>query len=129
MTSEKLLIRHPLNNGLHLELWDLSRPVAGDRWQAVVQARVLVPVTAATLPVELFPKIEEVTAALGRELVFSQQEVRNFIAAEEVAGLLKEMTGRLMSSLSPYLGHPDFAAGFIRKTFAAHLEKQRWCKS
>ncbi len=129
MKSEKLLSRHPLNNGLDLELWDLSHPVAGDRWQVVMEARVLVPLTAATLPPEFLPQIDQVTAALGREIVFFQQEVRNFITASEVAGLLKEMTSRFLSSLTTYLGHPDFAAGFIRKTFAAYQEKPRWFKS
>lgn len=129
MISEKLISRHPLKNGLILELWDLSRPVAGDRCQVVFEARVPVPITEATLPPEMLPKIDQVTAALGRAIVFSQQEVRNFIAADEVDGLLKEMAARFLSTIATYLDRPGFAPGFIRKTFAAHQEKPRWCKN
>lgn len=129
MNSEKLLSRHPLNNGLDLEFWDLSRPVAGDRWQVVMEARIRIPINEATLPAELRPRIDVVTKALGREMVFSRQEVRNFIAADEVAGLLKEMTARFLSTVATYLDRPGFAPGFIRKTFAAHQEKPRWYKS
>ncbi len=50
MNSEKLQSRHALANGLFLEFWALSRPVAGDRCQVVVEVRVAVPVTAGLLP-------------------------------------------------------------------------------
>jgi hypothetical protein len=128
MVSEKLISRHALANGLTLELWDLSGPVAGDRWQVVMEARMPIPITAANLPPELRPRIDEVIIALGREIAFSQQKVRNFIAAAEVAGLLKEMATRFLASVATYLGSPDFAPKYIHKTFAAHQEKQRWHK-
>ena len=31
MNPARLMVRHPLKNGLTLEFWDHSRPVAGDR--------------------------------------------------------------------------------------------------
>jgi hypothetical protein len=126
MSPEKLLSRHFLDNGFCLEFWDLSRPVAGDRWQVVLEARVAVPITAATLPPDLRPRQAQVTAALGREILFSQKEVRNFMAAGEVGDLLKEMEARLLSALSAYLVHPDFAGRLIRKKFTEYQEKQRW---
>jgi hypothetical protein len=56
MDSGKLLSRHALDNGLTLEHWDRSRPVAGDRWHVVLEASISISVTAATLPPELRPK-------------------------------------------------------------------------
>jgi hypothetical protein len=115
MTTGKLRLRHPLNNGLTLEVWDLSRPVAGDRWQVVLEARITVPVSPA-----------EVAAALGEQLVYSRRDARNFIDARQVAAVLQEMENRLLELAPGYLGHPDFAQGFIAKEFAAYQEKRRY---
>jgi hypothetical protein len=62
-------------------------------------------------------------------VVFSQKEVRNFIAAGEVKALLKEMEARLLSSYPAYLGTPDFAARFIRKKYGEYQERQPFYKS
>jgi len=118
MNPEKLLSRHPLKNGLALEFWDLSRPMLGDRWQVVVEARVAIPVSGDTLPAELRPQLSQVISALGQEVVFVKQEVRNFVDTGEMAGLLKLIEEHLLASLKAYLGHPEFAARFIRKKFA-----------
>jgi len=124
MDLEKLLSRHALNNGLVLEFWDLSRPVAGDRWQVVVEARVPLAVAADTLPPDLGPHLNQVIAVLGKNLVFTKQEVRNFIAVGQVADLLKRIEAQLLASLRGYLGHPEFAARLIRKRWAERQEKQ-----
>ena len=117
MNPEKLLSQHSLRNGLLLEFWDLSKALAGDRWQVVVEARVAIAVTADTLPAELRAQVGQVIAALGQEVVFTKQEVRIFVAAGEVADILKLIEGQLLTSLRGYLGHPDFAPRFIRKKY------------
>ena len=81
MKPEKMLSRHSLANGLTLELWDHSRPVAGDRWFVCLAARIAIPVRAEALPPELQAHAARVSAALGEELIFSRREERNFIAA------------------------------------------------
>jgi hypothetical protein len=126
MNPEKLLSQHSLRNGLSLEFWDLSRPLAGDRWQVVVEARVAVAVTADTLPPDLLAQGGQVTAALGQEVVFTKQEVRNFVAAAAVADILKLIQEQLLTSLRGYLGHPDFAARFIRKKYADQQREKGW---
>ena len=50
MTTEKLLSRHPLDNGLTIEFWDLSRPMIGDRWIITLELRITIPINAANLP-------------------------------------------------------------------------------
>jgi hypothetical protein len=118
MNSAELISRHTLKNGLVLEFWDLSRPVAGDRWQVVVEARVRVAVTANNLPPDLRPQSAQIISVLGEEAVFTKQEIRHFVPGGEVAALLAAIEDQLFSSLSAYLGHPDFADRFIRKKFA-----------
>jgi hypothetical protein len=126
MTPVKLLSRQSLSNGLFLEFWDLSRPLAGDRWQVVVEVRVPVPVTAAILPPDLQPQMAQIIAVLGEEPVFAKQEVRQFVAQGEVAALMVDLQAQLHSSLAAYLAHPEFSARFIRKKYADIQEQKRW---
>lgn len=126
MNPVKLLARHDLKNGLVLEFRDLSRPLAGDRWQVVVEARVAVAVTEENLLEDLRPQLAKIIADLGEEMVFTKQEVRNFVAAGEVPALLAEVQEQLLSSLAGYLGHPEFAPRFIRKKYADYQGIQRY---
>ncbi len=128
MNPEKLLSRHALANGLFLEFWDRSRPVAGDRWQVVVEVRTPVAVIADSLPPDLRPQLDRVISVLGENVVYSKQEVRNFVPAAEMPAILKLIEEQLLSSLRGYLGHPDFAARYIRKRYAEHQERHRGYK-
>ncbi len=129
MDTEKLISSHLLVNGLVLEFWDCSRRLAGDRWQVVLEVRVSIPITAANLPPDLRPRLTEVGAALGAKVVFSKQEVRNFIDAGRMPGLLQEIEAGMRRSLSGYLGHPDFAARFLGKQYRAYQEQQSLYKT
>jgi hypothetical protein len=124
--SGRLIGRHSLHNGLNLELWDHSRPIAGDRWFVVVEARINVPVRADTLPPELKAQVGDVIAALGEAISFSQRDERNFIAASEAPILLKDMQERLLTMAPAYFGHANFAAGVIRRKWAAQQDLQGW---
>jgi hypothetical protein len=123
--SPRLIARHPLDNGLTLEFWDHSRPVAGDRRYVLLETRITIPVRADTLPPELKPLATQVLGALGQEIIFSQQEARNFIAASEAPAILQDMQDRILALAPGYFGHADFAARFIRRTYAAYQVRQR----
>jgi hypothetical protein len=118
----RLLDRHPLLSGLTLELWDHSRPVAGDRWWVCLEIRIAIPVGAGTLPPELQARAAQVVEALGEEIIFSQREARNFIAASEAPALLQDMQDRILALAPAYFGHANFPGGFIRKKF---IERQK----
>lgn len=118
--------RHPLNNGLILEFWDHSRPIAGDRWFVLLEVRIAIPILADTLPLELRGQVDQVKEALGDEIIFSHKNERNFIDATEAPNILKEMQDRFLEKAPGYFGHPDFAARFIRGKFAEKQELQRW---
>ena len=126
MTTEKLLSRHPLENGLILEFWDLSRPMIGDRWIVTLEARLIIPVSAATLPADLRAQEADIVRALGAEIVHSQRDERNFVDSKEMAANLQEVETRLRALAASYCGHPEFAGRFIRKRFAEFLDKQGW---
>lgn len=127
--TESLLLSRLLPNGLTLEFFDLSRPMAGDRWQVILEVRLPIAVSAATLPPDLADRSEEVIGALGPKIVFAQREVHYFIDAKEVPALLQEIQTRLWEGLKDYLGHPNFIGHCLRKKFAGqprgnHLRKQ-----
>jgi len=126
MMTERLLVRQTLRNGLTLELYDRSRPMAGDRWQVLLEVRLAIPVTPATLPPDLADRGQEVMAALGPEIFFTQEDVRHFIDAREVPELLQEMQARLLEGLQGYLGRPDFPGRYLRQKFVEYQERQRW---
>ena len=115
MNSPRLLARHPLDNGLTLEFWDLSRPLVGDRRFVCLVAQIAIPVRAETLPPELKAQAAQIVAALGEEIIFSQRQERNFIAASAAPALLQDMQDRILALAPGYFGHADFAARFIRK--------------
>jgi hypothetical protein len=123
MSAGTLLSRHPLANGVVLELWNRSRPVAGDRWLVSLEARIAVPVEPGALPADLQPHAAEVKEALGDEIIFSQTDDRNFIAAGDVPEILQDMQDRILALAPGYFGHPDFAARFIRRRWRQHLER------
>ncbi|MBM4284742.1 MAG: hypothetical protein FJ128_05780 [Deltaproteobacteria bacterium] len=120
------LSTHLLDNGLTLEFWDHSRVTAGDRWLAVLEMRLAIPLTPEALPEALRPRAAEVVRALGLEAVFTRREERHFIPAHELAETLKEMESRLLATSRPYLGHPDFAPRFIARKWQEHQEKRQW---
>ena len=126
MNCPRLLDRHLLANGLTLEFWDHSRPLVGDRWFVSLEARIAMPVRAETLPPELKAQAALVVGALGEEIIFSQQEARNFIAASVAPGLLQDMQDRILALAPGYFGRADFTARFIRKKFAEQQELQQW---
>jgi hypothetical protein len=87
---------------------------------------IAIPVRAETLPPELKAQAAQVVEALGEEIIFSQRQERNFIAASEAPALLQTMQDRILALAPGYFGHADFAARFIRKKCAEQQELQRW---
>lgn len=126
MNSPQLLGRHTLDNGLVLEFWDHSRPLVGDRRFVSLEARIGIPIRAETLPPEFRAQTAQVVADLGEEIVFSQRQERNFIAASEAPALLQDMQDRILALAPGYFGHGDFATRFIRKKIAELQKLQQW---
>jgi hypothetical protein len=124
MNSPRLLYRHTLDNGLTLEFWDHSRPLVGDLTLVCLLARIAIPVRAETLPPELKPRAAQVVEALGEEIIFTQKQERNLIAASLAPGVLKDMQDRMLALASGYFGHAEFAARYIRKKCAERPEFQ-----
>ena len=115
-----------LPNGLILELWDKSRPIAGDRWLISLLAKVEVPV----LP-EYFSTLEnseqaysDLLAAYGDPLIFTQEKNRHFVDEKETKDVLAGICQRFKDNLLSYLGNPRFASLYVMKKYGDLQDRQ-----
>jgi hypothetical protein len=124
---EKTLIETiTLPNGLTLELWDKSKPMAGDRWLISLLAKVEVPV----LP-EYFSTLDngeqayrDLLAAYGDPLVFTQEKTRHFVDEKDTKDVLARLCQRFKDNLLSYLGNPRFASLFVMKKYGDLQDRQ-----
>jgi len=115
-----------LPNGLILELWDKSRPMAGDRWLISLLAKIEVPV----LP-EYFSTLDngeqayrDLLAAYGDPLVFTQEKTRHFVDEKDTKNMLAELCQRFKDNLLSYLGNPRFASLYVMKKYGDLQDRQ-----
>ena len=115
-----------LPNGLLLELWDQSRPMAGDRWLISLLAKVEVPVLA-----EHFSTLDngeqacrELLAAYGDPLVFTQEKTRHFVDEKDTKDVLAGLCQRFKDNLLSYLGNPRFASLYVMKKYGDLQDRQ-----
>ena len=101
--------RHLLN-GLTLEFWDYSRPLAGDRWFVLLEVRIAIPFgsTPCRRSCEGKPSGR---GRWGDEIIFSQKNERNFIATVEAPEILKDMQASFWTWRPVILGIPILPPG------------------
>jgi hypothetical protein len=123
---KKLIETITLPNGLILELWDKSRPMAGDRWLISLLAKVEVPV----LP-EYFSTMNnseqayrDLLDAYGDPLVFTQEKTRHFVDENNLKKVLAELCQRFKDNLLFYLGNPRFASLYVLKKYGDLQDRQ-----
>ena len=117
---EELLIKKmELKNGLTLEFIDVSRKVAGDRYQVVLKTRVTVPVDEKWFPENdpARPGLAEIVKKVGPEVAFEQKKERNFVDEREKTAVLKDITAVAEDYGVRYIGHPDFPRKLILKKY------------
>ena len=126
--SEKLIEKITLPNGLILEIWDKSHLMAGDRWLVSLLAKVEVTV----LP-EYFSTLDDgkqayqdLVAAHGNSLVFTQEKVGLFVDEKETEDVLTRLCKRIKDNLIAYLGNPKFASLYVLKKYGDLRDRQDW---
>jgi len=123
---KKLIEKISLPNGLILELWDNSRPIAGDRWLISLLAKVEVPV----LP-EYFSNLDngeqayrDLLAAYGDPVIFTQEKTRHFVDEKDTKDVLAGLCKRFKDNLLSYLGNPRFALLYVMKKYGDLQDRQ-----
>jgi hypothetical protein len=112
---EKLFETITLENSLDLEIWDLSRVIAGDRWLVSLEARLNVPVEIEHL--ETLPDKEKIFAILkdtfGREISYRYKQEKFFVDKNQKRDVFQKNLERLKESVLQYLSLPDFAGKLV----------------
>jgi len=121
--DEILIKKIDLNNGLTLEFIDVSRKVAGDRYQVMLKTRVVVPVEAKWFPEKdpAQPGLADIIKTVGPAVEFEQKKERNFVDEKEKSAVLKDILTVAEDFGTRYIGHPDFPKKLILKKY--HDEK------
>jgi len=125
-----LLRRIDLESGLELEIYDVSRKLAGDRWYVGFIARIEIPIPFlaghADSPEVDIEKIKDV---LGETVRFEQKRDRHFIHEKEKDALLKNLMDDFLATTLPYLSKKDFAQKYALKAYKKKLGKALWYKT
>jgi hypothetical protein len=127
--EEKLVDIISLENGLTLEFYDASRPVAGDRWQvsmvAVIEVGVKPEYFKGQNSADGF--LNDIRAAMGENTTYRYQKVRNFIAATEKDAVFRGLKQRFLETNLKYLSSPEFPRKLILKKYQeTHGRSLRW---
>ena len=117
--DEILIKKIDLNNGLTLEFIDVSRKVAGDRYQVTLKTRVAVPVEEKWFPEDDPARLElaGIIKKVGSAVEFEQKKERNFVDEKEKLAVLKDMITVAEDFGVRYIGHPDFPRKLILKKY------------
>ncbi len=121
--KDKLIDKIKLENGLTLELYDRSRPVAGDRWLVSFVARIDVEVRAEYFQGEHSPGIsfDVIRAAVANKVAYRHEKTRNFIAETKKDEVFDGLKERFLAASLAYLSNPDFP----RKLILMQYQKAR----
>ena len=122
----RLLDEIRLDNGLVLFIYDQSRCVAGDRWRAQLLMHLPILIKESHFencedPGEAYRSFR---LAVGEEIHFRQERVRNFIDQQALPSLLEELKEECLRFSLVYLGKPNFAAKFVQKHYYEWQQKQ-----
>ncbi|MBW2406415.1 MAG: hypothetical protein JRF17_03525 [Deltaproteobacteria bacterium] len=128
--EQTLIKTMELRNGLKLDLYDISRKLAGDRWYVGMIAQIDIPLTDSLLTNQLLSnyRLEEIRNALGEVVSFQKKMDRHFIAEGEKDALLHGLMDSFIKSSLSYLSHPDFSIKYVHKEIKAYLKQQAWYK-
>ena len=125
-----LLKKIDLECGLKLEIYDVSRKLAGDRWYVGFIARIEIPITfLAGCADSHVVDIEKMKKMLGETVRFEQKHDRHYIDEKEKDVLLNGLIDDFLSITLPYFSQKDFAEKYALKEYKKQLEKASWYKT
>lgn len=117
--GSRLIKKIILENGLPLEMFDCSRPVAGDRWQIVFEIRIEVALRPEYFSDTSLSDVafEDALSLLGDSTVYHYRKERNFIAEQEKKTVLENMETDYLEANLGYFSSPEFPAGLIQGNY------------
>lgn len=116
----------PLDNGIVLSYFDLSRQIAGDRWFVRLSCEARLPVSADLL--EECPPVEseidaEVRKRIGPTLTFSLVKERNFVAQDLRQATLDDLLTHITENILSYIERPDFPGKLFLREYKKLMQQ------
>ena len=102
----------PLPNGLVVEIYDRSRPIARDTVHVRMDVRMEVPLEERFFDDPA--RYRETAALFGPVPAYGYRKERTFTPAGKAKEVFGELLGDFRKDILPYLGHPRFAERFAR---------------
>ncbi|MFC1822525.1 hypothetical protein ACFL9T_07445 [Thermodesulfobacteriota bacterium] len=128
MTTERLIETISFKNGLELEIYDMSRPLAGDRWLVQLEARIEVDLEA-----EAFDGLEDqdrivsvLRGIYGSRIPYCYIQKKHFVDKNKKEEVLQQFIKNIKESQVPYLGHPEFSRRFLLSRYRELKKKKPW---
>ncbi len=120
-----------LSNGLKLEIYDVSRKLAGDRWYIGMIVRIDIPLTHLRSTDRLFSNysVAEIRDAVGETVRFQEKRERHYIDEREKDVMFQAMMDSFVKTTLSYLSHPDFPGKYVLKKFKENQKQQAWRKN
>ena len=125
-----LLRKIDLECGLELEIFEISRKLAGDRWYVGFIARIEIPITYLAGHTDSSEvDIEKMKDTLGETIRFEQKRDRHYIDEKEKDSLLNDLIDNFLEITLPYFSTKDFAKKYALIVCKKELEKASWDKA
>jgi len=125
-----LLRKIDLECGLELEIFEISRKLAGDRWYVGFIARIEIPITYLAGHTDSSEvDIEKMKDTLGETIRFEQKRDRHYIDEKEKDALLNSLIDDFLLCTLPYFSKKDFVKKYVLKAYKIKLEKASWDKA
>ena len=125
-----LLRKIDLECGLELEIFEISRKLAGDRWYVGFIARIEIPITYLAGHTDSSEvDIEKMKDVLGETIRFEQKRDRHYIDEKEKDALLNGLIDDFLACTQPYLSKKDFIKKYVLKAYKKKREKASWYKT
>jgi hypothetical protein len=117
---KRIIENTTLANGLVLEVWDLSRPIAADTTKVELYVRVKIPFEPCHFD---DPGHCDLTCRVfGREGVYEYRKERTFVNNAEREAVFAELLEGFRAGALPYLERPDFPRRFSRSRYREILQ-------
>ena len=121
MSENDALMVRDFSNGLRLELFDTSRHYFGGYWRLSIEARCLVPLSAANIKDS--ERLAELRRQLGDPVPLVRSVEQMAVPPELVDETRAVLQQRLLAQLVPLVEHPDFAARFLAKEYQQRIKR------
>jgi hypothetical protein len=118
-----------LDNGLDLILYDISKKIAGDRWQVGMLARIDIPINRCRLfeNSKCDINFKYFNDSMKEKVRYEQKRYRNFIDEKSKNDELKRLIDTFLENSLKYLSHQDFPRKYLLRRYNEFLKNVK-CK-